>query len=94
MLPVPALPRLGLPKRLRKFLGTLIAVGFILVYIFVAGVMGDAVVEKHWAIQTVFFLVLGLLWVWPVMVIIRWMERPDPGQTEGVPDPRDPRDPY
>ena len=88
MFRVPALPRFGLTKPWRKFIGTFVCVAFILVYIFIAGVFGDAVVQKHWAIQTPFFIVLGLLWVWPVMVIIRWMERPDPGQEHvGIPMP-------
>lgn len=76
---IPTMPTLGLPKRLRKLIGTLLTVVFLLVYIFVAAVLGDAVVTRHWAIQTSFFLVLGLLWIFPVMAIIRWMERPDEG---------------
>jgi uncharacterized membrane protein YuzA (DUF378 family) len=28
-------------------------------------------------IQTIFYMVLGLAWVLPVMPLIRWMERPD-----------------
>lgn len=72
-----ALPTLGLSKNTRKLLGTVATVVFLLVYVFFAAVLGDAVVTKHWAIQTIFFLVLGLVWIFPVMAIIRWMERPD-----------------
>ncbi len=84
----------GLPKRLRKLLGTIATVAFLLLYIFFAASLGNLVVTKHWAIQTVFFLVLGLVWIFPVMSIIRFMERPDPEDraregaregTEGVP---------
>ena len=77
------MPTFGLPKSLRKLIGTIATVAFILVYIFFAAVLGDAVVTKHWAIQTAFFLVLGLLWIFPVMGIIRWMERPDPEAGRG-----------
>ena len=72
------MPTLGLSKRARKFLGTVATVVFLLGYVFVAAVLGDAVVAKHWAVQTAFFLVLGLVWIFPVMAIIRWMEKPEP----------------
>ena len=74
---LPVLPTLGLPQNARKLLGTVLTVVFICLYIFVAAVLGDAVVLKHWAIQTVFFLIAGLLWIFPVMMIIRWMESAD-----------------
>ena len=77
------MPTLGLSKALRKFLGTCLTIVFLLAYVFFAAVLGDAVVTKHWAIQTVFFLVLGLIWIFPVMAIIRWMERPDPEASAG-----------
>ena len=73
-----AMPTFGLSKRARKFLGTCLTIVFLLGYVFFAAVLGDAVVARHWAVQTVFFLVLGLVWIFPVMAVIRWMERPDP----------------
>ena len=82
-----ALPTLGLPKSVRKLIGTVATITFILLYIFFAASLGNLVVTKHWAIQTIFFLVLGLLWIFPVMAIIRWMERPDAGDAQEGPGP-------
>ena len=62
---------------LRKFIGTAILLAFIAIYALVAMAIGgirfaDA---PNWQ-QVAFYIVAGLAWVPPSMVIIRWMLRP------------------
>ena len=65
-------------RRTRKFIGTIIIILFVCVYALVAmalaqGRLQDA--DKLW--QYLYYAVVGMAWVLPVMPVIRWMERPD-----------------
>lgn len=66
-----------MPQRLRKLLGALLLVGLVLVYALLAMSIGGALVTKlpEYA-RFLFYMVAGLIWVLPAMVIIRWMQRP------------------
>lgn len=63
--------------RSRKFAGMVLTLVFLVGYSLIAMAVG-----AEWAIgwpflaQLGFFVVAGLLWLPPVMVIIRWMARP------------------
>jgi hypothetical protein len=46
-------------------------VGFI-VYIAVVVALGDFVVHRHWAIQLVYYVVCGVIWVIPAKRLIEW----------------------
>jgi hypothetical protein len=64
-------------QRTRKFIGTVLTVGFLIVYSLVAMAIG-----AEWATtlpglpRFAFFAVAGLLWLPPVMLIVRWMAQP------------------
>lgn len=63
---------------LRKFLGTIVLLVFLLVYIAIAAAIGSGrLAEANGVLQFLYFLVAGLLWVAPAAVLIRWMARPD-----------------
>ena len=48
------------------------------VYSLVAmAVGGDVVVGRSRAFEVIFYLIAGIAWLPPVMMIIRWMSRPD-----------------
>jgi Protein of unknown function (DUF2842) len=68
-------------RRLRKFIGTSIVIGFVPVYGLVAMTLAQArpVREATVFIQILCFACLGLAWILPLMPLIRWMEKPDPG---------------
>ncbi|ADZ70365.1 DUF2842 domain-containing protein [Polymorphum gilvum] len=62
---------------LRKFVGMVVLVTFVVVYALVAMVIGDMTLQQAstW-VRLAYFAVAGLLWVIPAGAIIWWMERP------------------
>ncbi|MDD7908412.1 MULTISPECIES: DUF2842 domain-containing protein [Pseudovibrio] len=63
-----------MPSSLRRFIGMVFLVTFVVVYCFVAMVIGDITMQgKHWALQFVFFAIAGLIWTVPAAFIIKWM---------------------
>ncbi len=58
---------------LRRFIGMVFLVTFVLVYIFLAMVIGDVTMaDKHWSVKLIFFAIAGLIWVVPAGLIISW----------------------
>lgn len=67
-----------MPRRLRKLVGTFTLFAFVILYALVAMALAESrIVDAPKLVQAVFYMVLGLAWVLPVMPLIRWMERPD-----------------
>ena len=66
-------------RRTRKFFGTAVMIGFVAVYAFMAMAMaqGRLVQDAPGYLQALYYVVLGLAWVLPMMPLIKWMERPD-----------------
>ncbi len=68
-----------MPRRVRKFIGTIGTIFFVAVYALVAMAMAQSriIQEAPGVLQAVYYVVLGLAWVLPLMPVIAWMERPD-----------------
>jgi hypothetical protein len=65
-------------KRLRKLIGAVVLVAFICVYALVAMAIAEGRVRDAGTfVQTIVYILLGLIWILPVMPLIRWMEKPD-----------------
>lgn len=65
-------------QRTRKAFGTAAVILFIIMYALVMmAVGGEWAVGRGLAIELAFYVVAGALWLPVVMVIIRWMSRPD-----------------
>lgn len=65
-------------QRTRKAIGTFAIVSFIIVYALIAMAVGGALAVGHGLpVELPFYVLAGILWVPVVMVIIRWMVRPD-----------------
>lgn len=65
-------------RRARKLIGSIAIVTFVIVYAPVAMALAESRIrEAHLAVQSLAYIVLGLIWVLPVMPVIRWMEKPD-----------------
>jgi Na+/H+-dicarboxylate symporter len=65
-------------KRLRKLIGAVVLVAFIGVYALVAMAIAEGRVrDAGTLVQTIVYVLLGLIWILPVMPLIRWMEKPD-----------------
>lgn len=65
-------------SRTRKLIG---AVGLLVISVVWPLVMlglGHSNLSRHYAsAQLVFFIVLGIIWLIPAALLIRWMQRPD-----------------
>jgi predicted membrane channel-forming protein YqfA (hemolysin III family) len=68
-----------MPKRSRKFVGALVMISFVVVYALVAMALAQSriVREAPGLLQALYYVVLGMAWVLPMMPLIKWMERPD-----------------
>lgn len=80
MLPqTPVLLVLRMKIRMRKFIGTILLVLFLVAYALVAMSLGASkIVGGPYIIQVIYFLIAGLAWIIPAGILIRWMARPDP----------------
>ncbi len=65
----------------RTFAGTAVIIGFVPVYALVAMALAQArpLQEAAVLIQVLGYAALGMAWIVPLMPLIRWMEKPDPG---------------
>ena len=70
-------------RRTRKLIGAAAMVGFVLAYALVAMVFAQSrpVAEAPALLQTLIYAILGLVWVLPLLSLIKWMERPDRGES-------------
>lgn len=65
-------------RRTRKFIGAITILVYVSLYALIAmavaqGRLQDA--NKFW--QALYYIVVGMGWIIPLMPLIRWMERPD-----------------
>ena len=64
--------------RTRKLIGTVIMMLFIGFYVIFAMAAAEGrIAQAPRLVQTVAYVVLGLIWVVPMLPLIRWMVRPD-----------------
>ncbi|MGL4728809.1 MAG: DUF2842 domain-containing protein [Bosea sp. (in: a-proteobacteria)] len=68
-------------RRSRKFIGMMLMILFIPLYALVAMALAQGrITDAPTWIQTVAYIVLGLIWVLPLLPLIRWMERKGPDE--------------
>ncbi|HZM07590.1 MAG TPA: DUF2842 domain-containing protein [Methylocella sp.] len=65
--------------RFRKLIGTTVMILFVPVYALVAMALAQArpLREAPMLIQILCYAGLGLVWIIPLMPLIKWMEKPD-----------------
>jgi len=63
--------------RLRKLIGTVVLFALVIVYALIAMglAQGRVTVAPGW-LQAILYAILGIAWIFPAMLIIRWMEGP------------------
>jgi hypothetical protein len=63
--------------RLKKFIGTLVMVVFVILYALIVMAIAPRIVGPGTSkiVELVFYLVAGLAWALPLMPLIRWMEK-------------------
>lgn len=66
-------------RRTRTFIGASVMIGFVLVYALgaMALAQGRPLLDTPPFVRGLIYVVLGLVWVVPLMPLIKWMERPD-----------------
>ena len=65
-------------RRTRQLVGTLALIGFVIIYGPLAMALAESrIMEAPKLVQALAYLVLGLVWIVPLMPLIRWMARPD-----------------
>lgn len=66
-----------MPVRLRKFIGIILIVVLVLLYALLATTIATlALGTSPWWVHFLYFLLTGVLWVVPAMLIIKWMAGP------------------
>ncbi|HEV7439666.1 MAG TPA: DUF2842 domain-containing protein [Methylobacterium sp.] len=66
-------------RRTRSLIGTIGILTFVILYAPLAMAVADSRISQAPAlIQTILYCLLGIAWIFPLMPVIRWMERPDP----------------
>ncbi|MBZ6075021.1 DUF2842 domain-containing protein [Microvirga puerhi] len=64
--------------RTRKLIGTVVMMIFIAFYVlFAMAVAEGRITEAPKPMQTIAYIVLGLIWIVPLLPLIRWMGKPD-----------------
>ncbi|MFD1743977.1 DUF2842 domain-containing protein [Rhizobium helianthi] len=66
-----------MPVRLKKFIGTILIIILVSVYAVLATTIATLTLSQSaWYVHLLYFLLTGVLWVLPAMLIIRWMAGP------------------
>jgi hypothetical protein len=66
-------------RRTRTLIGTVAILAFVCLYGPLAMTLADSRIAQTPAlVQAVLFSILGIAWIFPLMPLIRWMERKDP----------------
>ena len=59
----------------RSRLALLAGLVFVCAYLAVVLIVADALAPMQWAVQFIYFVVAGIAWVWPVLLLIKWSVR-------------------
>jgi ammonia channel protein AmtB len=71
-------PKIAMRQTHRKLIGTVVMIVFVCVYALVAMALAQGrITEASKLVQTIAYVVLGLVWVLPLLPLIKWMERKD-----------------
>ena len=64
--------------RIRKLIGTVVMLAYIIFYaLFAMAIAEGRITQAPKLVQTLAYIVLGLIWIVPLMPLIRWMGKPD-----------------
>ena len=73
-------PRTGMNPRLKKLIGTIVMVAFVIVYALVVMALAPRILTgASKLVELAFYAVAGLAWVLPLLPLIRWMEKKPAG---------------
>lgn len=69
--------RHSMPPRLRKLLGTVVILLWVLFYVAVAAAIGDKLKDQPWWVMLIYFPIAGLLWIIPLRPLLKWLHAKD-----------------
>ena len=65
-----------MPIRLRKFIGLMVLLAWLFVYVMLAvGLAMRLLPGAHWTAQLLFYAVAGIAWVFPARYLITWISK-------------------
>ncbi len=65
-------------RRTRKLIGTVVMLIFVCVYALAVMALAEGRIQSASALWlNLFYIVMGLAWIVPLLPLIAWMERPD-----------------
>ena len=62
---------------MRKIIGSLLLLAWVVAYVAVAAVVGDRIAYEHWIWKVLYFPIVGLAWILPVRPLLRWIHAKD-----------------
>lgn len=62
---------------MRKLVGSLVIIVWLVAYVAVAAVVGDRIWSEHWIWKAIYFPVVGLGWILPLRPLVFWMHAKD-----------------
>ena len=73
-----------MPRRIRTLLGTVVMLAFIMAYAVAAMALAESRIQgAPKLVQAFAYFMLGLLWILPLLPLIKWMEGPRKATTGG-----------
>ena len=63
-----------MPVRLKKLVGTIAILIYLVIYLFAAAAIADGL-PSIWLIQLVYFAIAGVVWVFPLKYLLAWMTK-------------------
>jgi hypothetical protein len=74
-----------MPARLRKFIGSVAILLWVVFYAAVAAAIGDKLKGSPWWVMLIYFPLAGLLWIAPLRPLFKWLHAKDgPTQSPDV----------
>jgi Protein of unknown function (DUF2842) len=67
-----------MPIRLRKLIGAFALIALVVIWALVAMALAQTpAIKANGLVEVIYYVVAGVGWVLPGMVLVRWMSRPD-----------------
>jgi hypothetical protein len=68
-----------MPIRIRKLIGAVALIALVIVWALLAMAIAQPVLASaNHVVEAIYYVVAGIGWVLPAMLLITWMSRPDP----------------
>jgi hypothetical protein len=61
---------------MRKVVGMAVLLVGLFVYVLAIMEVGARLIDTHWAVQAVFYLVAGVIWAFPLKPLMAWIQAP------------------